>query len=267
MRIVAATTVTVNAMGMVDCWERFSSWTRLRRVVALCLIYRKRLLDIVRAKRDQQEPPPMPTQDVEMLTKAEDEIVKSVQQLAYAEEIATLKQAGDPKPLKRKSPLFKLHPYVDDRGILRVGGRLEKGSFPVGLKHPVILPKGHVSVLVARYYHSLHHQGRGMTIGSLREAGYWIFGCKAVVSKVIHECVVCRKFRGSLQTQRMAPLPEDRLEETPPFTYCAVDYFGPFYIRVKRSDVARYGAIFTCLMSRAVHLEVRSRFFGDRRVH
>ena len=117
VRIVAATTVTVNAMGMVDCWERFSSWTRLRRVVALCLIFRKRLLDIVRAKRDQQKPPPMPTQDVEMLPKAEDEIVKSVQQFAYAEEIATLKQAGDPKLLKRKSPLFKLHPYVDDKGI------------------------------------------------------------------------------------------------------------------------------------------------------
>ena len=52
VRIVAATTVTVNAMGMVDYWERFSSWTRLRRVAALCLIYRKRLLDVIRAKRD-----------------------------------------------------------------------------------------------------------------------------------------------------------------------------------------------------------------------
>ena len=76
VRIVAATTVTMNAMGMVDCWERFSSWTRLRRVVALGLIYRKHLLDVIRAKRDHLESPPMPTQDVEILTKAEDEMVK-----------------------------------------------------------------------------------------------------------------------------------------------------------------------------------------------
>ena len=44
--------------------------------------------------------------------------------------------------------MFKLHPYIDDKGISRVGGRLEKGSFPVGLKHPIILPKGYVNVLV-----------------------------------------------------------------------------------------------------------------------
>ena len=75
--------------------------------------------------------------------------------------------------------------------------------------------------------------------------------------------MICRKFRGSIQTQIMAPLPKDRLEETPPFTYCAVDYFGPFYIRLKRSDIPRYGAIFTCLMSRAVHLEVADSLETD----
>ena len=137
-----------------------------------------------------------------MLMNAEEEIVKAVKRLAYADDITSLEQVDSTKSLKRKSPLFKLHPYVDDRGILRVGGRLERGSFSVDLKHPVILPKGHVSVLVARYYHSLHNQCRGLTNGSLREAGYWIVGCKAVVSKVIHECVICRKFRGRLQTPK-----------------------------------------------------------------
>ena len=63
-----------------------------------------------------------------------------------------------------------------------------------------------------------------MTIASIREAGYWIVGFKGVVSSIINACVICRKFRGSIQTQIMAPLPEDRLEEIPPFTYWAVDY-------------------------------------------
>ena len=54
----------------------------------------------------------------------------------------------------------------------------------------------------------------------------------------------------------MADLPKDRFEEAPPFTYCAVDMFGPFTVRVKRSDMKRYGAMFTCLASRAVHIEV-----------
>ena len=54
----------------------------------------------------------------------------------------------------------------------------------------------------------------------------------------------------------MADLPQERFEEAPPFTYCAVDMFGPFMIKVKRSDVKRYGAMFTCLASRAVHIEI-----------
>ena len=167
------------------------------------------------------------------------------------------------RSLKRRSPLYKLSPFLDTNGILRVDGRLERAHFTGKLKHPVILPRCHVSMLLARHYHSQHHQGRGMTITSIREARYWIVGFKPVLSSIINTCVICHKFRGSLQTQIMAPLPEDRLEETPPFTYCAGVYFGPFYIRLKRSDVPRYGAIFTCLMSRAVHLEIADSLKTD----
>ena len=61
----------------------------------------------------------------------------------------------------------------------------------------------------------------------------------------------------------MADLPKDRFEEAPPFTYCAVDMFGPFTVRVKRSDMKRYGAMFTCLASRAVHIKVTQSLDTD----
>lgn len=55
----------------------------------------------------------------------------------------------------------------------------------------------------------------------------------------------------------MADLPKDRLiADQPPFTYVGIDYFGPFYVRRGRSLVKRYGVIFTCLIIRAVHIEV-----------
>ena len=53
----------------------------------------------------------------------------------------------------------------------------------------------------------------------------------------------------------MADLPKERLEPSPPFTYCGIDLFGPFIIRERRSDLKRYGVIFTCFNSRAVHIE------------
>ena len=61
----------------------------------------------------------------------------------------------------------------------------------------------------------------------------------------------------------MADLPKDRFQEATPFTYCAVDMFGPFKIKVKRSESKRYGAMFTCLASRTVHIEVSHSMITD----
>ena len=65
----------------------------------------------------------------------------------------------------------------------------------------------------------------------------------------------CKRFRGFFQTQKMSDLPKDRLELLPPFCYCAVDFFGPFAIKEKRSQVKRNGVLFTRQASKSVHLE------------
>ncbi len=54
----------------------------------------------------------------------------------------------------------------------------------------------------------------------------------------------------------MANLPSERMETTPHFTYCGMDCFGPFYIKEGRKELKRYGLLFTCLCSRAVHIEL-----------
>ena len=61
----------------------------------------------------------------------------------------------------------------------------------------------------------------------------------------------------------MANLPKDRFQEAAPFTYCAVDMFGQFKIKVKWSEVKCYGAMFTCLANRAVHIEVSHSMTTD----
>ena len=94
-----------------------------------------------------------------------------------------------------------------------------------------------------------------MTLNEVRSNGFWIISGSVVVSNIISSCVKCKKLRGAVQEQRMSDLPEDRLETAPPFTYCAVDYFGPFIVKDGRKELKRHGVLFTCMASRAIHLE------------
>ena len=66
----------------------------------------------------------------------------------------------------------------------------------------------------------------------------------------------CRRLRERIEEQRIADLLACRLTETAPFTYCGVYIFGPFIVKQRRSDVKRYGTIFTCMTNRALHIEV-----------
>ena len=64
----------------------------------------------------------------------------------------------------------------------------------------------------------------------------------------------------------MADLPEDRLTPAPPFTYVGMDYFGPYVTKEGRKERKRYGAKFTCLVSRAVHIAWETQIRTARRI-
>ena len=67
----------------------------------------------------------------------------------------------------------------------------------------------------------------------------------------------CRRRYEKPGAQKMADLPPSRLQiDTPPFAYCGVDCFVPLLVKQRRSQVNRYGCLFTCLTSRAIYIEV-----------
>ena len=121
----------------------------------------------------------------------------------------------------------------------------------------------HLSSLVIHHYHDkVHHQRRLITIGAVRTAGFWIIGASRMVAKILNNCVSCRKLRGKFLTQHMADLPSERTETPPPFTNVGFDVFGPWTIHTKRTrggtvNSKRLGLVFTCLNSRAIHIEVQ----------
>ena len=216
---------------------------------------------------------------MEEMRLAEELILRSVQLECFNEEIRILRNLGDKDPmfqnrqnahtrnkkLKQTSSLFKLDPFLDKKGLLRVGGRLQKATLAYEVKHPVIVPsKSHVTELLIRQQHREdQHQGCGMTHNALRQAGYWVINGRSSVSRQLRQCTVCRKLRGPTQTQKISNLPEERLIAAPPFTYTGMDVFGPWYIRDGRKEVKRWELIFICLCSRAVHLETLNSMETD----
>ncbi|CAN2391782.1 zinc finger [Pristimantis euphronides] len=159
--------------------------------------------------------------------------------------------------------LKRLNPFIDDNGLLRVGGRLKESKLQFMEKFPLILPgKCHVAYLIVQHYHSLvKHQGRLFTEGAIRNAGLWIVGAKKLISSTIFKCIVCRRLRGSTQTQKMADFPADRLSTDPPFTSIGLDVFGPWSVvarhtRGGQANSKHWAILFTCMSISAIHIEV-----------
>ena len=121
-----------------------------------------------------------------------------------------------------------------------------------------MLPKkAHLTNLIIRHFHQrLRHQGRSRTHAEICSSRFWVVNGSSLVGHHISKCVTCRKLRSAPQQQMIAELPTDRFEDAPPFTFSAVDYFGPIRIREGRKKMKRYGVLFTCMASRAIHLEI-----------
>jgi len=160
--------------------------------------------------------------------------------------------------LPKKHCLSKLNPFIDESLTLRVGGRLGNSSLAVHAKHPVLLPgKSNVVKMFIRDLHcKLGHLGRETVLSHLN-LKFHVVGANSVIKDEIRKCVICRKCQGRPGEQLMAELPADRLEQgKPAFSNTGTDLFGPFFVTRGRSREKRYGVIFTCLVSRAAHLEI-----------
>ncbi|XP_055056153.1 uncharacterized protein [Misgurnus anguillicaudatus] len=247
-RVIVHQTSTTKDL-LTNRFLKFSSWTRLVKAVARLQRFVKEFKGTI--QRTNEATSLEERQEVELT------IMLMVQREVFSKEINDLESQRE-MTKDKTSRLYRLSPFLDHRGILRVGGRLEHAAMHSHIKHPVILPKNsHITRLLIDHYHrQVKHQGRGMTINELRSNGIWILGCSQAVSSVIYHCVKCRRFRRNTEEQKMADLPRERMETTPPFTYCGMDCFGPFYIKEGRKELKRYGLLFTCLCSRAVHIEL-----------
>lgn len=128
--------------------QRFSSLSGLLRVTALCFSFRHN------SRHPLEKRTGFITRDE--LESARLRWIRIAQRMDFQDEMTRLEQR---KPLAARSPLLPLRPFLDDRGLLRLGGRLQHALLPFDEKHPLILTKtNHLSLLLVRDAHmaSLH---------------------------------------------------------------------------------------------------------------
>jgi hypothetical protein len=225
--------------------NHYASWFRLRKAVTWWL----RLKDYL-----QKKSPVKGRISVKEIKRAEITILQHVQNSAYASELEKLAKG---EPVAKSSSVHNLSPYLGENGLIRVGGRIRHSTLGEFGRHPYLLPHKHiVSTLILRDIHCEAHVGVEWTLSLLR-AKFWITRARSIIKNIVKHCVPCKKLNSMPVQQQMADLPPERLEpDKPPFTYVGTDCFGPFLVKYGRSQIKRYGCIFSCLTTRAVHIEM-----------
>lgn len=233
--------------------HRFSSLETVKRVLAYVLRF------TYNARRNK-------TKAVGALVSSETQnallvLIKHAQDQAFPEEIERL-QDGRPNLLSKG--LRKLSPFLDDAGLLRVGGRLANASVAFEAKHPLLLPRQHrlTELLIESCHQRYMHPGV-QTLQNILAQSFWILSPKRAIRSVVSKCMKCFRVnpRPAIPPV-MGNLPSFRIGALKPFSSAAIDFGGPFDIALGRGRGVRtykaYICVFVCTSTKAIHIELAS---------
>lgn len=275
---------------------RFSRWERLLRATARVLQFIdlcRRKIDTVHYKRNRKnaEKDPtwrrIPAKKIEKtkivsldqknldlkylpieagtLKRAETLLVRASQQESFGKEIEDLLRG---KPVATDSRLRPLATEIVN-GVITLITRIDAAhNIDSSVKRPPVLDgDSHIARLYMEHVHrSLHHAGVEATINECRQH-YWILRLRPTARMIVHRCLPCRIKRTAPPAPPTGNHPHCRLaHHRRPFTFTGLDYFGPLTVAVGRAVQKRYVALFTCLTTRAVHLEVAASLSTDSAV-
>ncbi|KAJ2948430.1 hypothetical protein O0L34_g7673 [Tuta absoluta] len=189
--------------------------------------------------------------------------VRALQEECFSSE---LRDVTNQKRISNDSRLRHLSMIVDESGVLRLRPRTTAANdIQEEALSPAILDGNHpyCRLYIDWIHRQLHHSGVECVTNETRQR-YWVLRLRPTVRSIIKCCQPCRLRRATPPEPLTGNLPSCRLaHHQRPFTYSAVDYFGPLNVTVARHHEKRYVALFTCLTTRAVHLEIAASLSAD----
>ncbi|KAK3803548.1 hypothetical protein RRG08_027825 [Elysia crispata] len=179
-------------------------------------------------------------------------LLRCIQRERYGEEIEQLISGRE---VKDGSPISRLTPFIGKDGLLRTQGRLAfASSLLYDEKHPILL-KCHLTLLLVKNKHyMMKHAGVDTLVTAIRN-NFWIVSVRTLAKKICRSCIHCQRQDARACKQAMAPLPEDRVKKSPPFSVIGIDHAGLLFCS-DTSNRKLYILLFTCAVVRAVHLEL-----------
>ncbi|XP_055844957.1 uncharacterized protein LOC129911250 [Episyrphus balteatus] len=241
--------------------SKTSSWFRMQRILAYVIRFIFNYLCEKSKPKRQRRTSYLTLKEIHV---AKTTIIKSVQLTSFSEDIRTLTLK---KELPLKSKLLKYSPFLDNKGLLRVGGRIKNANISFNIKHPYILPINDFSHLIIEDIHKKNlHPGVSATFAIVRQQ-YWILGSRNLTRKIVFKCTTCFKLRKTTSSQLMGDLPSQRVSQSRPFSHTGCDYAGPLCIKLSRGRNPKtskaYICLFVCMATKAIHLELVSDLTSD----
>ena len=238
------TTTSSEPDSIMKLINHYSSWRDLKRAAAWFI----RLATIYRKKKNITGP--LSKEEVNL---AGTRLVLHSQSQSFTEEKLYLKKHDN---VFKSSRLITLRPYLDADDVIRAKGRLKNADSLK--KNPIILAANHeISEKIVRDAHCKSHVGPEWTMSELVNQNILIIKSRPLIKRVVKRCVTCKRLFAKTCTQLMADLPPCRVAVGGrPFQCVGCDVFGPFLVKINRSQVKRYGLIVTCMSSRAVGVEM-----------
>ena len=224
--------------------SRFSSFSKMIRVTAYVKKFVKKL-----QKKENVETEFLTTNE---LQEAENLWLRYAQQSDYGEIFNAIRLG------MKNDMVNKLGLAVDDKGLIRCHGRMKNATIPINAKYPILLASNNVlsAMIINECHQRLWHAGTSQTLIAVRKK-FWITRGRETVKKVLKRCQTCIRHEGGpFKMPAMAPLPKSRVTQSPPFHTTGLDYFGPMNAKTEQGCSKVWVALFTCLSTRAVHLEV-----------
>lgn len=240
-----------NIYTISDLIHKCSSHTKLQRAVAYILRF------IYNCRHTFKNIGALSTAE---LKAASTLIISIAQKEMFPEEYELIKSC---QTLPSKNRLASLTPFLDNRDIIRVGGRLDNSPYSYEIKHPILMHgKHHLTGIIFRMHHlNLLHAGPQLLLANIQQH-YWVLGGRNLSKKIVKQCVKCCRFKAETVQPIMGQLPVTRTNLEFPFLHTGVDYAGPLLIADRKGRgcklVKAYICIFVCLAVKAVHLELVS---------